>query len=99
MFSVRKTAFLSMVLLFAFATTTFPMNKTVKGSLIGLGSGLVVGAFMAFYNTYDFKSNEMTHDGMRLVINWEVFVPVYIVAGGLIGSIAGYFSGEKKEKK
>ncbi|MFQ5448890.1 MAG: hypothetical protein ACE5FF_18345, partial [Saprospiraceae bacterium] len=62
----NMTVLFSFLFLFALSKPSYSMDKFLKGVLIGLGSGFVVGATLAFISTYDFERGKFTTDPMPL---------------------------------
>lgn len=84
------------LILLLFVGNTHAMNKTLKGTLIGLGTGLVIGSSVAFFNTYNFKEGYFTSDAMTLVGYWSIIAPSITAVGGITGGVIGYYY-QKKE--
>jgi len=85
------------IILLLIISQTHAMNKTLKGTLIGLGAGIVVGSSIAFYNTYYFKEGYFTTDPLPLFISWSIIAPSVTVIGGVTGGIIGYKYQKKAE--
>jgi hypothetical protein len=99
-FNTHKTILKSLktfvIILVLFASNTSAMNKTLKGALIGLGTGLVIGSTVAFCNTYYFKEGYFTSDAMTSFGYWGIIAPSITGVSGITGGIIGYHY-QKKE--